>query len=208
MLKKPSWAMAALAGLWVRVPAAMAEGEHGGEEVSLFAGDLGNAVFTLLIFILVLAVLARFAWQPLLKALQKREQYIRDSLEAARRDRQDYEQRLRDLEARMVQAREEATALVEEGRRDGEQVKRRIEAEARKNADALIDRAKREIGIARDSALKDLYAQSARLATTMAGSVLRRQLAPEDEQRLITDALAELAARGEGRRQAGEGAAS
>ena len=209
MLKRSSWALAALALWFGPVLTALAAEEHGGkeEEVSLFAGDFGNAFFTLAIFILVLVVLARFAWKPLLKALQNREKYIRDTLEAARRDRQDYEQRLRDLETRMNKAREDASAIVEEGRRDGEQVKRRIEEEARKNADALIDRAKREIGIARDSALKDLYEQSSQLAMLMAGSVLRRQLGPEDEQRLITDALAELSARGDGREPA-EGTAS
>lgn len=199
MLMKPSWVIGAMVGLHGLASTALAAEGHGGEEeVSLFAGDFGNALFTLLIFLLVLGVLAKFAWGPLLKALQSREKYIRESLEAARRDRQESEQRLREVETRMVKAREEASAIVEEGRRDGEQVKRRIEEEAHKNADALVERAKREIGIARDSALKDLYEQSAGLAMNMAGSVLRRQLAPEDEQRLITDALSELRARGDG----------
>ena len=104
----------------------------------------------------------------------------------------------------MTQAREEAGAIVDEGRRDGEEVKRRLGEEARKSADEIIDRAKREIGIARDSALKDLYDRSGELAMTMAGSVLRRQLGPEDEQRLIGEALAELSARGDGRETGGE----
>jgi F-type H+-transporting ATPase subunit b len=209
MLKKSSWVLAGLAGWLGPVALALADEKgHGEEEVSVFAGDFGNALFTLVIFVLVLVVLAKFAWKPLLTALQNREKFIRDSLEAARRDRQEYEQRLRDLETRMNQARDEANALVEEGRRDAEQVKRRIEDEARKSADALIDRAKREIGIARDSALKDLYDQSSQLAMTMAGSVLRRQLGPEDEQRLIADALAELSARGDGQERTAEGRAS
>ncbi len=208
MLMKRNWAWAALAGLYGLAPVALAAETPGGEDnVSLFAGDFGNALFTLLIFLLVLVVLARFAWKPLLKALQNRERYIRESLEAARRDREKYDQRLRELETRITKAHEEASKIVEEGRRDGEQVKRRIEEEARKNADALIERAKREIGIARDSALKDLYEQSAQLALTMAGSVLRRQLAPEDQQRLISEALSELRARGNGEETSTEAAA-
>jgi F-type H+-transporting ATPase subunit b len=175
-----------------------AEAEHGGDEANLFAGDLGNAIFTLIIFLLVLFVLARFAWNPLLKALQNRERYIRESLESARRDREESERRLREYETRIARAHEEALAIIEEGRRDAESVKRRIEEEARKNADALIERARREIGIARDSALKDLYEQSAQLAITMAGSVLRRQISPEDQERLIGDALSELQSRGNG----------
>ncbi|HOL25936.1 MAG TPA: ATP synthase F0 subunit B, partial [Phycisphaerae bacterium] len=60
------------------------------------------------------------------------------------------------------------------------------------------------IGIARDSALKDLYEQSAHLAVNLAGSVLRRELSPDDQQRLIGDALTELQNRrnGSGSREA------
>ena len=199
MFTKQRWAIAATAGLHGLASTALAaQAEHGGDEANLFAGDLGNAIFTLLIFLLVLVVLARFAWNPLLKALQNREKYIRESLESARRDREESERRLREYEARIAKAHEEAMAIVEEGRRDAESVKRRIEEEARKSADALIERARREIGIARDSALKDLYEQSAQLAITMAGSVLRRQISPEDQERLIGDALSELQSRGNG----------
>jgi len=199
MFTKRRWAIAATAGLHMLASTALAaEAEHGGDEANLFAGDLGNAIFTLIIFLLVLFVLARFAWNPLLKALQNRERYIRESLESARRDREESERRLREYETRIARAHEEALAIIEEGRRDAESVKRRIEEEARKNADALIERARREIGIARDSALKDLYEQSAQLAITMAGSVLRRQISPEDQERLIGDALSELQSRGNG----------
>ncbi|GMU23259.1 MAG: hypothetical protein AMXMBFR13_33410 [Phycisphaerae bacterium] len=192
--------MALFLGLVFAGPGLAAEdGAHQGTP-SPFAGNLGNALWTLLIFGLVVLVLGRFAWKPMLTALQNRERYIRDSLEAARRDRHDSEARLKEIEQRLSRAREEASAIVEEGRRDAESVKRRIEEEARHSAEALLERAKREIGIARDSALKDLYEQSADLAMNMAGSVLRRQISPEDQQRLISDALAELRERKNGSR--------
>lgn len=196
---KRNWAMTTVGAVFVLATAALAEeGGHGEAEPSLFAGDLGNAIFTLLIFLLVLAVLARLAWKPLLTALQKREKYIRDSLESAKRDREACELRLREIEARLAKAHEEAAGILDEGRRGAEAAKRRIEEEARKSADSLIERAKREIGIARDSALKDLYEQSAQLAMSMAGSVLRRQVTPEDQQRLISEALAEMREQGNG----------
>ncbi len=199
MLIQRTWATAAILGLHAMASTAFAAAEeHGDGEANLFAGDFGNALFTLLIFVLVLLVLGRFAWGPLLNALQNREKYIRESLEAARRDRQESERRLREYEERIARAHEEASAIVDEGRRDAEVVKRRIEEEARRNAEALIERARREIGIARDSALKYLYDQSAQLAVEMAGAVLRRQLTAEDQQQLISDALAELRARGDG----------
>lgn len=168
-------------------------GEHAAEaEPSLFAGDLGNAIWTLLIFFLVLFVLGKFAWNPLLSALQNREKFIRESLESARQDREAAEARLKEYEQRLQKAHAEAAALIEEGRRDAEAVRRRVEDETKKNADAMIERAKREIGIARDTALRDLYDQSADLAMTMAGNVMKRQMTPEDHQRLVQEALGEL----------------
>src|SRR5690606_872404 len=123
--------MAGLLSAVLACPAMAAEAAGGGEKISPFRGNLGNAFWTLLVFGLVVYVLGRYAWGPLLTALQNRERFIRDSIESARRDRQASEARLRELEERLARAREEATAIVEEGRRDAEAVKRRIEDEAR-----------------------------------------------------------------------------
>lgn len=169
-----------------------AEAAHGEGKISPFAGNLGNAIWTLLIFLLVLWVLGKFAWGPILAGLQRRERFIRESLETAKRDRESAEARLREYEQKLAAAREEASKLVEEGRRDAEAVRRKIEEDARVSGDAMIERARREIGVARDTALRELYEHSAELATSMAGSILKRQISPEDHQRLIQDALTEL----------------
>ena len=183
-------------GLWVlavQAVAAETAGEHGAsEQPNLFGGDLGNAIWTLLIFVLVLAVLGKFAWKPMLDSLHKREKYIRESLEHAKHDRETAEQRLAEYEQKIRDAQEQASAIVEEGRRDADAVKKRIQDESRKNADEILERAKREIDIARDSVLKDLYDQSAELAMNMAGAVLKRQLTPEDHTQLVQEALGEL----------------
>src|SRR5262245_27567766 len=123
-------ALIALAGLAVAVPAWAAEAEH--ESPSLFAGDLGNSFWTLLIFVLVLVVLGKYAWGPILNALQSREQFIREALEKAKREREEAEARLREYEERLAGARGEASAIVDEGRRDAEAVKRRVEEEAKR----------------------------------------------------------------------------
>src|SRR5690349_554526 len=123
--------------------------EHGGEPAANnpFAGDIGNALWTLVIFGLVVVVLGKFAWGPLLKGLQAREEFIRELLEKARIERETAEIRLREYEERLASARAEATAIVEEGRRDADAVKRRIEEDAKREADKAIERAKREIQI-------------------------------------------------------------
>jgi F-type H+-transporting ATPase subunit b len=172
-------------------PAQAQEAEHGGGEgpSSPFAGDLGNALWTLVIFGLVVLVLGKFAWGPILNALQARETFIREALETAKRDRDEAELRRKEYEDRLAQARAEATALVDEGRRDALVTKQRIEEEAQREADKRLERAKREIQIATETATKELYQLSTRLATEMAGKVIGRELSPQDHERLIAESL-------------------
>jgi F-type H+-transporting ATPase subunit b len=187
--------LAALTTLAIAAPA-LAQEHGGGGENNLFAGDIGNAIWTLVIFLSVVFVLGKFAWGPILTTLQTRESFIREALEKAKREREESEARLREYEARLASARNEATTIVEEGRRDAEVVKRRIEADARAEADKTIERAKREIQIATDTATKQLYTLSAKLATQLAAQVIGRELSPQDHQRLISDAIAGIEGRG------------
>ncbi len=171
------------------------EEPHGGDGVSPFAGDLGNAVWTLVIFIAVVVVLGRYAWGPLLSALQQREKFIRDCLLKAKEDREAAEARLAEYEERLRQARAEATAIVEEGRRDAEVVKARIEREAREEYERMVERARRDIDLAKGSALRELYATSASLATDIAGRILEREISTSDHERLIAEAIDEISNR-------------
>jgi len=166
-----------------------AEGDGG---INVFGGDLGVAIWTLLIFALVVFVLGKFAWGPLLAQLQKREEFIRESLASAKNDREQAEARLKEYEQQLANARKEASAIVEEGRRDAEETAKRIMAEAQQSARTEQERAVREIEIARNTALKDLYEQSAQLAMTMAGSVLKREVKAEDHEQLIKNALSQV----------------
>ncbi len=180
------------------VPVFAAPAEHGAAaegEYNIFAGDVGNMIWTLVIFLLVVFVLGKFAWGPILNTLQARESFIHEALSTAKRDRDAAEVRLREYEERLAQARGEATAIVDEGRRDGAVVKQRIEDEARVEADKMIERAKREIQIATETATKELYLLSARLATDMAGKVVGRELTSQDHERLIAESLDGLNAR-------------
>jgi F-type H+-transporting ATPase subunit b len=177
----------ALAGLALAAPALAAEAEH--EAPSLFAGDLGNSFWTALIFLIVLVVLGKFAWGPILTTLQARESFIREALEKAKHEREAAEARLREYEEKLAGARAEASAIVDEGRRDAEVVKRRVEEEAKQQADQMIERAKREIQIATDTATKSLFTLSAKLATDMAARVIGRELTMQDHERLIGEGI-------------------
>ena len=198
-MSRSSW-LSGLAGPVVFLMAAdlvpAAEEGRGSGQPSLFAGDLGNVIWTLVIFGVLLVVLGKFAWGPILAALQKREQFIRDSLAQAKKDRAQTEARLEQIEQRLHAARDDASAIVEEGRRDGEVVKRKAQQEARQEAEAMLERAKREIGLARDTAVKELYDLTAMLATEAASRIIAKELDAKEHERLIAESIDQLAARG------------
>ena len=172
---------------------AWAAGEHGAEETpSLFTGNLGNAFWTLLSFGAVIFILAKYAWKPILTGLNKREGFIRDSLEQARQERAEAERTHAQYDERLHQARDEASAIVEEARRDAEVVKRSIQEEARTEAEAMITRARQEVQLARDTAVGELYGLAADLATEAAGRIIRRQLSPADHAELVRESIAQL----------------
>jgi F-type H+-transporting ATPase subunit b len=170
------------------LPALAAEGA-GEAQPSLLAGDIGNVIWTVFIFVLVLVVLGKYAWGPILSTLQARESFIHEALAKAKADRDEAEARLKQYEERLANARAEATAIVEEGRRDADAVRHRIEATAKAEADKMVDRAKREIHIATVTATRELYELSARIATKMAAQVLGRELSAADHERLMSEAI-------------------
>lgn len=182
-----------LALAWPALGAAAASGGHGGEESpSIFSGDWMNSLYTVVIFLAVLGILGKWAWGPILATLQRREQFIRESLEQAKRDREAAEKRLHEYEERIHKASQEAAALVEEGRRDADDTRRRGQEQARAEAEAMIERARREIGLAKDAAVKELYELVANLAADVSAKVLRRSLSEDEQRRLIGEAIGEV----------------
>lgn len=170
---------------------ALAAAEHG-DETNIFNADIGNFVFTLIIFGLVVLILGKFAWKPLLNVLNEREKTIRDSLETARAEREQAQRLLADYKAQLEKARQEATAITDEGRRDAEAVRQRILEDARKETADMTERARREIQLATDTAIRDLYDRTAELSVDVARRVLQRELTPADHQRLISESLTEI----------------
>ncbi|HSW45574.1 MAG TPA: F0F1 ATP synthase subunit B [Phycisphaerae bacterium] len=175
---------------WGAEAAESAHGAGGGENPVTV--NLWQAGYSIVVFVCLLLILTRFAFRPILASLKKREDFIRHSLEDARKSREQAEARLREYEARLDQARSEATGIVDEARRDADVVRRRIEEEARRHGAETIERAKREITLAKDAALKTLFDESVELSASLARSTLKRQMSPEEHQRLVLDSLREL----------------
>jgi len=187
-----AWAVLAL-GVY---PAVALATEGHGEKPNLFDADIGNFVITLIIFGLVVAILGKYAWRPLLKVLNERERFIETSIADARSEREKAEQLLGQYQAQLEKARADASAIVDEGRRDAEVVRQRILEEARREQTEAAERARREIQLATESAIRELYDRTAELSVDVAARVLKKELTPADHQRLIGESIAEIKAGG------------
>lgn len=166
-----------------------------GGEPSIFAGDLGNMIWTAVTFVLLLVVLRRFAWGPILERLQAREDFIRTSLEEAKADREQAQAALAGIDDKLAEARSQASAIVEEGRRDAEVVRQKIEEHARAEADKMVARARREIELATQSAVKEIYSKAETLAVEAASRVIEREVNADDHRRLIQDSIQAIESR-------------
>jgi len=167
-------------------------GSAEGGAANPFAGDIGVALWTLVIFGVVVLSLGKFAWGPILAALKGREDFIHDSLDQAKREREEAQTLLADYTRQVAAAKEEATAIVDESRRDAENLRQKIEGDARAESQAMLERAKREIGLAAESAIKELYDVSGKLATDIASRIIRKEVDQAEHERLISESIEEL----------------
>jgi F-type H+-transporting ATPase subunit b len=162
-------------------------------------------IWTVCVFLILLFVMKRFAWQPMLDALRKREQTIKGAVEEAKVARADMERMRHDFEARMAEANAQIPKMMAEARKHAEELAADMRARAQADIQADRQRLRREIEMARDQALQELWSQTAHLATLISAKALRRTVNEDDHRRLVDEALAELRQAGKDNRKAGAG---
>lgn len=170
-----------------------AAGHHEEHETGVpmnFKGDL--ALWSLVTFLLFVVVLGKFAWGPLLTALNQREAGIQQQINDAEANRVKSETLLKQYQTQLAQAQEEVKALIAEARRDAETTKNDIMATAQREADNTRQRAVNDIERARDVALGELFDFVSKNVVQATEQVLQRSLTGEDHDRLVRDALAQV----------------
>jgi F-type H+-transporting ATPase subunit b len=155
-----------------------------------FKKDL--ALWSAVTFLIFLYLLGRYAWKPLVSALDEREGKIRSDISAAESARLKAEQMLGEHSKRLAQVHDEMRELLAGARRDAEHMKQEVIGQAQKEAQAAKDRAVQEISRARDSALKDLFDVMANEVAQATRHVLGRSVTAADQDRLIDEALAQF----------------
>lgn len=165
---------------------AAAQEEGGGGPFSI---NPGLAIWTLLIFGLLLVILAKTAWPAILKAVEEREQRIQGQLDAAAKANAEAQRLLSEYQAQVASARNEAQEIVAGGRQAGEKLREEIVAKGRVEQEELLARARREIEIERDRALTALRHEAVELSIAAASKVIGKNLDNEADRRLVQDYL-------------------
>jgi F-type H+-transporting ATPase subunit b len=154
--------------------------------------DPGLFIWTILTFLVLLALLAKFAWRPLLEALESRQNSIRKSLDDAHKAKQELEQLHHESAQIIRQARVEADGIITRSRGDAERLREELRQKARAEADAIVKNAERQIQLETTRALQQIRNEAVDLSVMIASKIIQRNLSKEDNERLIDEALRQV----------------
>ena len=171
------------------LPLQAESGDDGGNP--LLEASPGLMIWTLVIFGITLFILKRYVFGPVGQAIEKRRSDIAQSIEEAERSRDEATALLEDYRTRLAEARREADALRDQGRKEGERQGQEIVSQAQAQRERILADAETQIFAEARSAASGLRDQVATLALLAAEKVSRRSLSDEDHRRLIEQAIDE-----------------
>ena len=154
--------------------------------------DPGLFIWTIATFLVLLTLLAKFAWGPLLKALEERQATIRKSLEDAQLARQELERLNQEQQRIIASARAEADTIVSQSRSDAERLRQELRESARAEAANIVKNAERQIELQTHQAIRQIRQEAVELSVAIASKLLARNLTREDNDRLIQQTLTQF----------------
>lgn len=187
---------AALVTLVATPVAVAAQGGEGGG--GLFDINAGLSVWTLVVFGLLVFLLGKFAWGPILSAVEAREKGIQNALDEAAARQAEAEKLLDEHRRQLADARRQAGDILAEGRTAGERLRKELEEKARAEAQNMVERARQEIERERDAALEMLRRESVELAMAAASRLIQENLDQAKDRELVERFLADATQGGAG----------
>ena len=158
--------------------------------------DIRNIDATLIVqmlsFVVLLAILRKFAYRPLLDALEKRSQYIEENIKSAEQQKADAEQIKAEYQAELKQARQEAHEIVERAAKASEERGKEMISDARNEAERMKKSAMAEIEMEKQKALTELRTQVAALSMLAAGKIIEKNLDPATQGALVDEFIKEV----------------
>ena len=186
LLSLPMLALAAAPAL----AAVRQEAEHG--PPNLLNPSVGLMFWTLLIFVVLLFILSKFAFPTILGAVEAREKALQDAIEGAKADREAAAALLARQQQELEATRAEAQKLIADGRAAGERLRAEMLEQTRLQQQEMIERARRDIAAERDVALAELRREAVDLALAGASKVIQRNLDDAGNRQLIESFLATI----------------
>jgi len=156
--------------------------------------DPGLYIWTILTFLLLAAALAKFAWRPLLDALERRQAGIASSLDDARKAKEELKQVQVESARILAEARQEADTILSRMRSETNAFREEIKQKAREEAAAIVQNTDRQIQFEITQARHQIRAEAVDLSIDIASRLLRRNLSKADNKRLLEDTLKQLEA--------------
>ncbi|MBT3738757.1 MAG: F0F1 ATP synthase subunit B [Candidatus Marinimicrobia bacterium] len=156
---------------------------------SLVKLDPGLFIWTIITFLLLFFVLAKYAWKPLIKMLDDRESMIRSSLDDAEKAKLELERLNKESEAITAKARSEAQAILAESKTVAEKVKEDTIAKAKEQAIKISDDAQKQIQVEKDKAITDIKQEVVNLTLSVAEKLINKNLNDADNKSLIEESL-------------------
>jgi len=175
-----------MAGIVDSLPVAASSGNF------LVSPNLGLMIWTLLAFVVTLYVLRKYAFPRINEALEKRQRAIDESIEAAERTRREADELLEEYRERLKEARAQAEEIVVRARKAAETAERETLDEAREKREELLEQTRRDIEAETQRALQEIRKEVADLTVLATEKVTRKALTPEDQRRLVEEALHDL----------------
>lgn len=160
--------------------------------LKLFELDPGLFIWSLITFLILVGLLYKFAYNPLMRLQKARQEEIHQSIRDAERLRDEAQKLLESYKKQLAEAREEAAAIVERARKAGESTKAEVLEEARMQAEAALARARQQIERDTTEALRRIREEVADLVVAATEKVARKSLTGEDQIRLIQEAINEI----------------
>lgn len=158
----------------------------------LLKPDFGVLVLTVCNFLLLVYLLKKFAWGPVIRALEKRENQIAQDKQTAAEARQNAETLKKELDERLAQISNEAAQKMAAAVKAGEAQKEQLLAQAKEQAERLLDQAKAQIEAEKNKALADVRGEIANLTVLAASRVIERQVKDETADQIVARVLEEV----------------
>jgi F-type H+-transporting ATPase subunit b len=154
----------------------------------------GLYVWTIAVFLILLALLAKFAWRPLLQALEQRQESIRKSLDDARQAKEELQRLQVESQRILAGARAEADTILARTREDANRFRDELRQKAQAEAAGIVSNAQRQIELETARALQQIRAEAVDLSVAIASKILQRNVSKEDNQRLIEETFRQIEA--------------